>query len=93
MSAPALRTNDLDLIHPRTYVEHGYPHDAWTRLRRESPVHWIDRDEGDSYWAITKHADITQISKQPELFISSPTLFVEFENANPDEERFEAPRP
>ena len=91
MSAPALITPELDLVHPRTYVEHGYPHDEWTRLRRESPVHWIEREEGDSYWAITKHADITQISKNPELFINGPTLFVEFENPPEGEERFNAP--
>ena len=30
----------------------------------------------EPFWAITKHADITAISKQPELFISRPRLFV-----------------
>ncbi len=52
MSAPALSTNMIDLVHPRTYVEHGYPHDAWTELRRESPVHWIDRAHSSSVEAI-----------------------------------------
>ena len=27
-----------DIIEPRYYREHGYPHEAWTRLRREAPV-------------------------------------------------------
>ncbi|NQZ95853.1 MAG: cytochrome P450 [Myxococcales bacterium] len=91
MSAPALRTDEIDIVHPRTYVEHGYPHDVWTELRRESPVHWIERDAGDSFWAITKHADIMHVGKNPELFISSPTLFVEFEDPKEDVERFDAP--
>ncbi len=89
MSAAALNTPELDLVHPATYAEHGYPHDAWTQLRREAPVHWIERDAGDSYWAITKHADIMHVGKHPELFINGPTLFVKFEEER--EERFEAP--
>ena len=91
MSSPAIKPIEIDLIHPATYAEHGYPHEAWTQLRRESPVHWIDRPEGDSYWAITKHADVTSVSKNPELFISSPTLFVEFEDKKEGEQRFETP--
>jgi len=31
---------DIDVITARIYGEHGYPHEAWTRLRREAPVHW-----------------------------------------------------
>jgi len=91
MSAPALEHQDLDLVHPQTYVDHGYPHDIWTRLRAESPVHWFERPAGDSYWAITKHADITAISKAPDLFLSSPSILVEFQNPPEDEVRFAAP--
>lgn len=91
MSAAALNPIEPDLVHPQTYVDHGYPHDAWTELRRESPVHWVERDQGESFWAITKHADISYVGKNPELFISSPTLFVPFEDENPNEERFDAP--
>jgi cytochrome P450 len=91
MAAPALTSIEPDLIHPQTYVDHGYPHDAWTQLRRESPVHWIERSAGESYWAITKHADIVAISKNPELFISNPTLFVPWEDKREGEERFESP--
>ena len=28
----------LDVISAKTYGENGYPHAAWTRLRKESPV-------------------------------------------------------
>ena len=34
MSAPALKSIEPDLVHPQTYVDYGYPHDAWTALRR-----------------------------------------------------------
>jgi cytochrome P450 len=91
MAAPALATPELDLVDPVTYVDYGYPHHIWTDLRRDTPVSWIERASGDSYWAITKHADIMHVGKNPELFISSPTLFVRFEDEPEDEERFEAP--
>ena len=91
MSAAAESSVQPDLVHPQTYVDFGYPHDAWTNLRRTNPVEWVERSQGDSYWAITKHADITHIGKNPELFISSPTLFIPFEDEDPNVPRFEAP--
>ncbi len=71
-SAPA----HPDIIHPDDYVAYGYPHEEWTRLRREAPVHRIEQKEGIPYWAITKHADIVAISKQPERFLNGPRLTI-----------------
>jgi len=73
--ATDLPLDQLDVITPESFEQHGYPHEAWERLRRESPIHYY----GDSpvpFWAITKHADIMAISKQPELFLNGPRLFV-----------------
>jgi len=39
------------------------------RLRREDPVHW---DERNGFWLITRHADVRELSKQPEQFSSEP---------------------
>ena len=61
--AEALKVEDFNIVHPDHYADRGYPHDIFTRLRREDPVHWWDRTEGVPFWAITKHADITEISK------------------------------
>ncbi len=73
--------NDFDrnILHPDTYVEHGYPHDIWTRLRAEDPVFWWDKTEGMPFWAITKHEDIIEISKQPEKFLNGPRITVSHE--------------
>ena len=60
---------DANIIHPDDYVE-DYPHEVWTYLREHDPVHWWDRTRGVPFWAITKHADIVEISKQPEVFRS-----------------------
>jgi len=65
------RTDGLDLISSRAYAEQGVPHDLWTRLRAESPVHWCTPGGFAPFWAITRHADICEISKQPETFSSA----------------------
>ena len=64
----------LDIIGNDTYAANGYPHDAWTRLRREDPIHWNTRNIKNPFWAVTKHADIVWISKQPERFLNGPRL-------------------
>ncbi len=84
-SAPSPASLDsLDVIGPDTYARHGYPHAAWKRLRQESPIHWFDLPGGVGFWAVTKRADIVQISKQPRRFLNAPRLAV-FEGGAPVE--------
>jgi cytochrome P450 len=64
------------LINPDSYVASGYPHEIWTRLRREDPVHWVEDNPEMPFWAITKHADISAIGKQPDKFLNGPTLMI-----------------
>jgi cytochrome P450 len=42
---------------------------ALARLRREDPVHW---DPVNQWWLVTRHADVREVSKIPELFSSEP---------------------
>jgi cytochrome P450 len=63
--------DQLDVISAKLYGEHGYPHDAWRRLRAESPVAKLAPPGYRPFWAITKHADIIEVSKQPALFQSA----------------------
>lgn len=58
----------LDLVDPARYARDGYPHDAWTRLRAENPVAYFEPPGLEPFWAITKHADVLEISKQPLRF-------------------------
>ena len=58
----------------------GVPHDELTLLRRTSPIHWVEQaesaragmsvDAGTGYWAVTKHADISEVSKNNKVFSS-----------------------
>ena len=51
----------------------SYPHDVYTRMRREQPVYWSERD---GVWALTKYDDIRYASKRPELFANEYHVYV-----------------
>jgi cholest-4-en-3-one 26-monooxygenase len=59
-----------DLVDPARYARRGYPHEAWTRLRAEAPVAHFAPSGYEPFWAVTKHADIVEISRQPLRFSS-----------------------
>ena len=80
--------DEPNLVHPDLYAEHGYPHDIWTRLRHEDPVHYIEQPNGIPFWAITKHADVTRISKKPEIFGNNRRLVIGHE---PETDRMDFP--
>jgi cholest-4-en-3-one 26-monooxygenase len=66
----------LDIISPDHYERGGYPYAEWAWLRRHAPLHWYERPTVDPFWAVTKHADIIEIGKQPEIFLNEPRLAV-----------------
>jgi cholest-4-en-3-one 26-monooxygenase len=76
--------DQLDVIGPDYYAAHGYPHEAWKRLRQESPIHWFDLPGGVGFWAVTRREDLVWISKQPERFVNAPRLAI-FEQGAPVE--------
>jgi cytochrome P450 len=69
-------TNGRELIDPHAYAESGAPHELWTQLRHESPVHRCEPEGFELFWAITRHADICEISKHPENFLSRKGIVV-----------------
>jgi cytochrome P450 len=73
MSAPL-----SPLISPDSYAAEGYPHERWTELRRSAPVSRVE-NAVMPFWAITKHADIAWIGKQPDKFLNGPTLVIRTE--------------
>jgi cholest-4-en-3-one 26-monooxygenase len=92
MTSPAADHGDLDLATldiatPEHYETNGYPHREWTYLRRHAPVFWYDRSNVDPFWAITKHADIIELSKQPTRFLNEPRIAVFTNEIPPPEER------
>ncbi|HEV2310893.1 MAG TPA: cytochrome P450, partial [Acidimicrobiia bacterium] len=61
----------LDLVDAARYARRGYPHDVWTRLRAEEPVAYVTPDGYEPFWAVTKHADVLEVARQPTLFSSA----------------------
>jgi cytochrome P450 len=64
-------TDGTEFVDPHAYARSGYPHATWTRLRRESPVHWCEPAQVMPFWAVTRHAQICAVSKRPALFQSA----------------------
>ena len=60
---------------PATYTE-GVPFGALARLRRDSPVVWVDEvpvlgwSAGPGFWLVLRHADVESVMRQPQLFSS-----------------------
>lgn len=72
MPEPGLDT--LDIHSKDLYVRRGYPWKEWDLLRREAPVFWYEREGIAPFWAITRHADVLEISKRSDVFVNSRRL-------------------
>ena len=72
MPEPSLET--LDIHSTDLYVSRGYPWREWDLLRREAPVFWYEREGIAPFWAITRHADVLEISKRADVFVNSRRL-------------------
>lgn len=61
---------------PSTYVD-GVPFGALARLRRNTPVVWVNEipvlgwPEGTGFWLVLRHADVETVLAKPQLFSSS----------------------
>ncbi len=66
----------------KTYGDFVSGHAVYERLRLEDPVHWTEPDGFRPFWAVTKHADVTEVERQPTVFLNAPRqrlLSIEFE--------------
>src|SRR5205807_8173499 len=71
---------DTALIADPGVYEHGVPHEAFARLRRSSPVVWVDQPAivlpglppmpASGFWAVLRHADVEEVLRSPRLFSS-----------------------
>jgi cholest-4-en-3-one 26-monooxygenase len=74
---PASRSSGspVDLSDPESFVA-GVPHDRFRWLREHDPVHWQPEckmpglPRGPGYWALTRHEDVSYVSKNAQLFSS-----------------------
>ena len=55
----------------------GAPHNTFSRLRTEDPLHWSDWEHGQGYWSITRHADIMEMNRNTAVFSSAHGIRLE----------------
>lgn len=71
----SLASDDDILVNPAAFAD-GSVHDVYTRLRRDDPVHWCTPAGFRPFWAITRHADITTVSKANARFTNSQRTYL-----------------
>jgi cytochrome P450 len=55
-------------VAPEAYADLEGWHRTAAQLRRDDPVHRVQIEGFDPFWAITRHADIIEVERQPERF-------------------------
>jgi hypothetical protein len=76
------RQDELAMLDPASLNRNGYPWPTWEKLRREDPVHYVEREDGDSYWAVTRYQDIVAIEGNPEVFRNEPKSTLDVDKQN-----------
>jgi cytochrome P450 len=69
MSVDALGAIFID---PAAYGDPDAWHAAAARIRRESPILKVSVDGFPEFWAITTHADVMEVERNPEVFTNAP---------------------
>ena len=55
----------------------GAPHNTFARMRREDPMAWTPYAQGESFWSVTRHADILELNRQSDLLSSARGIRIE----------------
>lgn len=66
--SPAAAAVADQIVDPAVYADQARLDDAFARLRREDPVAWCEPQNFRPFWALTKHADIMEVSRQNTVF-------------------------
>jgi cytochrome P450 len=70
---PGFSRDTLDdaIVNPDVVANENEIHALYARLRAEDPVHWTQPKGFRPFWSITRHADITAVSKANDRFVNS----------------------
>lgn len=75
---------DVNLADLDRFTDGVTPWRMFHALRHQDPVHWQPEDAPNSgFWAVTRHADIATVDRDPETFTS--TRFVNLEEVDDDQ--------
>lgn len=59
----------IDLLDESLFQD-GPPHELFARMREETPIRWNTVSDGSGFWSLTRHEEISYVSKSPEIFSS-----------------------
>ena len=60
---------DIDLLNRDRFAE-SIPHEWFTWLRQNAPVHFHEEPDGPGFWVVTKHDDIIHVNRDAASFSS-----------------------
>ena len=72
MTTPASNNPGSIFVDPVAYADPVTWHAAARRIRDESPILKVTLEEYPEFYAITKHADVMEIERHPEIFTNAP---------------------
>ena len=61
---------ETDLSDPALY-DQGLPHEVFAKARAQKGLVWNPLEEDDGFWAVTRFADIAEVSRSPKVFSSA----------------------
>ena len=70
-SAPSLSEASAIFVDPQRYLDLDSWHRTAAWLRANDPVHRVEAEGFEPLYAITRHADIVEIERQPEKFLNT----------------------
>ncbi|MFN9542016.1 MAG: cytochrome P450, partial [Alphaproteobacteria bacterium] len=71
MTAPLIPSDlAVNLVDPLAHADMARIHGTFTELRAKYPLAKAELEGCDPFWAVTKHADILEISRQNALFLN-----------------------
>jgi cytochrome P450 len=57
---------------PAAYADEPRFHEACALLRREAPVHRVEVDGFNPFYAVTRHADVMEVERQHDKWLNAP---------------------
>jgi cytochrome P450 len=58
------------VVSPKSYADQSFIDEAFARIRKDFPLAKTNLNEFNPFWVVSKHADILEISRQNDLFLS-----------------------
>ncbi len=68
LSMRDVELDELDITTTSKYVETGFPWREWDLLREFAPVYRYDRPGVPLCWVVTRHEDVKQVERRPDVF-------------------------